>query len=189
MSKPLVTFLLFFAVILLGISGGPGVKAEESTGTQKTTSQTLRQVQTELVTRPHPPQVGTNDVFVRLAGTASGPPLGRASVKLEAALSQADKSSKGDKSGPEIHVINLAPAEKPFEFWAKITFPAPGLWHMKLIIMADGDQDSRSFNLEVIAGGQDWSIMVGFLGAILVVVIGALVLKSRIKTKEEIGGA
>jgi hypothetical protein len=173
-------WLFFLALVLAGPACGQAALADEGMADMKMEAKTAGNFQIELMTEPTPPKAGENVLTVHLKDKASGESVTQASIRLEAAMDESDKSMKMEShEGPQR--IDLTAEETPGDYSAKVTFSDPGPWKVKLTVTAGGVEDAQTFDLQVVKSGPNWVVIGGFLGAILLIVVAAAMVKSRSK--------
>jgi len=179
-GKGALYWFLFLVLVLTGPAYWRAARADEGMADMKMEAKTAGQFLVELMTEPTPPKVGENVVTVHLKDKATGEGVAKASIRLEAAMDESDKSMKMEShQGPQ--VIDLIAGGNPGDYSAKVTFSDPGPWKIKLTFTASGVEDAQTFDLRVVKSGPNWVIIGGFLGAILLIIIAAVLVKSRSK--------
>lgn len=173
-------WLLFLVLVLAGPAYWGAALADEEMADMKMEAKTAGNFQIELMTEPTPPKVGENLVTVHLKDKATGESVTQASIRLEAAMDESDQSMKMESHEGPLR-IDLTAGEKPGDYSAKATFSDPGPWKIKLTVTAGDVEDAQTFDLEVVKSGPNWVVIGGFLGAILLIIVAAAVVKARSK--------
>ena len=90
-------------------------------------------------------------------------------------------SSKMDTMGMAAPVAVTLKEGKPGEYTGTIALTKKGDWMAKTVLKISGKDENIQFDFNVISTGPNWFIIGGFLGVIVLVILIALIVKSKKK--------
>ncbi|WP_058953799.1 FixH family protein [Clostridium tyrobutyricum] len=162
---------LFFTLILstTALADSNGTKIEKN----------VDGIKADLILSSDTVKIGDNNLTIKLYDE-KGQPLQDANVKVIADMSGGSMDNMNmDNSKTE--AVNFKSADQKGEYTGTINFSDKGNWTLKTSFTSKNQEKMADFNVKVINPGPNWFIIGGFLGAVILIIIIAGILKNKKK--------
>lgn len=91
--------------------------------------------------------------------------------------------SKMDTMGMKDPIVVSLKEDKPGEYSGTVNLPNAGKWMAKTALSISGQNSSKDFDVTVESAGPNMLVIGGFVGAIALIIIIALIVKKKSKSK------
>ncbi|MCH3962728.1 MAG: FixH family protein [Clostridium sp.] len=162
---------LFFTLILSAavLADGSGTKIEKN----------VDGIKIDLISSGDTVNVGNNTLTIKLYDK-KGQPLENANVKVTADMPKDNMDNMNmDDSEPE--TVDFKEGHEKGEYTGALNFSDKGDWTIKTNFTAEGQEKMADFDIKVVSSGPNWFVIGGFLGAVVLIIIIAGILKNKKK--------
>ncbi|GFZ33823.1 hypothetical protein CSC2_43490 [Clostridium zeae] len=173
MRKKTIRSLVFSLMFIL-ISSTAALADEMNMG--KATSKSVDGITAELSFKGEEAKTGKDQIMITLHDS-NDKEIDNADVTIIAKMPQ-DDSMKMNSNEPI--TVKLEKNEKG-QYMGYINFTDKGKWTITTNITVQGEKKSIDFDTNVVSGGPNWIIIGGFLGAVALIIIVAVVKKKQAK--------
>ncbi|MBV4416500.1 FixH family protein [Clostridium tyrobutyricum] len=174
MSKKTIKNLivtLFFTLILstTALADSNGTKIEKN----------VDGIKADLILSNDTVKTGDNNLTIKLYDE-KGQPLQDADVKVIADMS-GDSMDNMNMDNSKTEAVAFKSVNQKGEYTGTINFSDKGNWTLKISFTSKNQEKMANFDVKVINPGPNWFIIGGFLGAVVLIIIIAGILKNKKK--------
>lgn len=161
-------FTLVFSTAALADNGG--TKIEKN----------VDGIKVDLVLNSEKVKTGENELTILLSDD-KGQPVDNANVKVTADMTGSDMGGmKMENSKPM--AVELKPGHEKGEYEGKVNFSDKGKWKVKTDFTVNNVEKMADFDVDVASSGPNLFVVGGFLGAIVLIIAFAAIMKNKKKT-------